>query len=221
MGGRSQGTDALSRRDRTIVERMGTLGRDAIILNVGCGVVRRLEKRAGDVRYLATDIRHLPKVDFISDATALPVADNSLDAVFALEIIEHVRSPAGVLAEINRVLRPGGTVFVSAPSLVPRHDLQDFWRFTAQGLGELCGSVFDDGDVEVFGGTFEALGYLGEYYLSCALHALGLSDRPHAVFTPFGYWLDRHNKWSSSETALHTLAFDLLYVGKARKTDES
>jgi SAM-dependent methyltransferase len=199
---------------------MGTLERDDVILNVGCGVVRRLEDRAGAVRYLATDIRHLPNVDFVSDATSLPIAEDSLDAVFALELIEHVPSPVGVLSEINRVLRPGGTVFVSAPSLVPRHDRSDFWRFTAQGLAELCANIFDDGDVQVFGGTFEALGYIGEYYLACVLHALGISDRPHEVFTPFGYWLDRHNKWSTSETALHTLAFDLLYVGKARKKDQ-
>ncbi len=38
-------------------------------------------------------------------------------------------------------------------------------------------------------------------------------DAVRRVFPAVGYWLDRHNRWSTSATALHTLAFDLLFVG--------
>jgi SAM-dependent methyltransferase len=43
-----------------------------------------------------------------------PFADGSLDAALFLDVIEHLR--VAVLAEIRRVLRPGGTLLVSAPN---------------------------------------------------------------------------------------------------------
>ena len=106
-------------------------------------------------------------MDFASDASRLPLADDSVDLLISLELLEHVPDPrGGGAAELARVLRPGGTVLISVPSAVPRHDHHDFWRFTAQGLDALCETSFDDGRVEVFGGTFETLGYLAAYYVS-------------------------------------------------------
>jgi hypothetical protein len=111
-------------------------------------------------------------------------------------------------------LKPGGTVVISVPSTVPRHDDNDYWRFTAQGLSQLCSGIFEEGEVSVFGGTFEALGYLAQYYTSLTFHRLKLPTyHLHQIFPPIGHWLDRHNSWSTSNTALHTLAFDLLFVG--------
>ena len=138
---------------------------EALVVNVGCGVVRRFEPVCTS-HYLATDLRVLPNVDFSSDASSLPVADRSVDMVLALELLEHVPDPTAVLREIARVLKPGGRVIVSVPSTVPRHDDNDYWRFTAQGLEQLGLTSFDHVEVHVFGGTFEALGYLAEYYTS-------------------------------------------------------
>jgi 2-polyprenyl-6-hydroxyphenyl methylase/3-demethylubiquinone-9 3-methyltransferase len=46
------------------------------------------------------------------DVTALPFADGCADVVVAGEILEHVRDVGTVVAELARVLRPGGTVVV-------------------------------------------------------------------------------------------------------------
>jgi len=51
------------------------------------------------------------------DADGLPFADGSFDMVTCLEVLEHVVSPDGLLAEIHRVLRPGGTCLISVPNL--------------------------------------------------------------------------------------------------------
>ncbi len=204
--------DAITRRDRFINDRLVGLGADSLVVNVGCGVVRRFEP-ACSARYIATDLRVIPSVDFASDATAIPLADNCVDAVIALELLEHVTHPLAVLRELARVLKPGGTVIVSVPSAVPRHDDHDYWRFTAEGLAQLGSEVFGHGDVHVFGGTFEALGYLLSYYIALVFHVVGLpSRRFRELFPSMGHWLDRRNDWSSSRTALHTLAFDLLFV---------
>ncbi len=207
---------AITRRDRFINEHLERLPEDAIVVNVGCGVVRRFEPDCS-CRYLATDLRVLSNVDFASDAARLPIADHSVDTVLSLELLEHVPQPHAVVEELGRILKPGGTVIVSVPSTVPRHDDHDYWRYTAEGLKQLCSGVFEDGEVEVFGGTFEALGYIAAYYLALVLHVIRIpSRRITQLFPTFGYWLDRKNSWSSSPTALHTIAFDLLFVGTTR-----
>ena len=184
------------------------------MLNAGCGTIRRFSSVCD--RYLATDLRVLDVVDFAADAGRLPILDGSIDFLISLELLEHVPEPAVVLREMARVLKPGGTVVISVPSAVPRHDEHDYWRFTAQGLDKLGAGAFEDGEVHVFGGTFEALGYLAEYYTALTLHVLHLpSRRLRQIFPSVGFWLDRRNRWSTSPTALHTLAFDLLFVGRA------
>ena len=151
-------------------------------------------------RYLATDLRVLANVDFASDATRIPLADHCVDTVVALELLEHVTHPAAVLHELARILKPGGTVIVSVPSAVPRHDDHDYWRFTAEGLAQLGSEVFGHGDVHVFGGTFEALGYLLSYYIALVFHVVGLpSRRFRELFPSVGHWLDRRNDWSLVE----------------------
>jgi 2-polyprenyl-3-methyl-5-hydroxy-6-metoxy-1,4-benzoquinol methylase len=52
----------------------------------------------------------------VQDSEALTFADASFDIVTCLEVIEHVSRPRVMLAEIARVLRPGGTLVLSCPS---------------------------------------------------------------------------------------------------------
>ena len=45
----------------------------------------------------------------------LPFADVSFDGVVLKDLLEHVADPVAVVAEVRRVLRPGGRVFASSP----------------------------------------------------------------------------------------------------------
>ncbi len=138
LGGNSAGDNghatALDRRDRFISEYLGLLPPESLVVNIGCGVLRRFEPEC-PLRYLASDLRVLPHVDFAAGAMSLPLADGSADAVIALEPLEHVPQPLTVLQEMSRVLKPGGRAIMSVPPTVPRHDDHDYWRFTAQGTG--------------------------------------------------------------------------------------
>jgi SAM-dependent methyltransferase len=54
-----------------------------------------------------------------ADALALPFDDGTFDAVLAAEILEHVPADEAAMAEIARVVRPGGHVAVTVPRWFP------------------------------------------------------------------------------------------------------
>ena len=53
------------------------------------------------------------------DATAMPFGNGAFDRVIAAEILEHVPLDQRALAEIARVLRPGGLLAVTVPAWLP------------------------------------------------------------------------------------------------------
>ncbi len=97
-------------------------------LEVACGpglVARRLAARVGEV--IGVDLtpamvakasaeaerEGIAKVRFeVGDATALPFEDASFDGAVTRFSLHHVPAPGRVLAEMARVVRPGGTVLV-------------------------------------------------------------------------------------------------------------
>src|SRR5215218_6548889 len=52
----------------------------------------------------------------VGDVAALDFADGEFDVVVCFEVIEHVEAPDAVLAELHRVLAPGGVLLVSSPN---------------------------------------------------------------------------------------------------------
>jgi SAM-dependent methyltransferase len=55
----------------------------------------------------------------LADALALPFPDASLDRVIASEVLEHIGDDQAAIAEIARVLRPGGLAVVTVPRWFP------------------------------------------------------------------------------------------------------
>jgi SAM-dependent methyltransferase len=53
------------------------------------------------------------------DAQRLPFANGAFDRVIASEVMEHIDDDDTAMAELTRVLRPGGTIAVTVPSLFP------------------------------------------------------------------------------------------------------
>lgn len=70
-------------------------------------------------------------LDLKADAARLPLAGGSYEAVLCSEVLEHVVDPRPVLAEIYRVLQPGGTALITVPFMFRQHaDPADYGRYT-------------------------------------------------------------------------------------------
>lgn len=73
--------------------------------------------------------------DLLAPAEDIPVADGHFDSVMMSEVLEHLPDPRLVLAEVHRVLRPGGRVVATMPFLFPVHgDPDDYQRWTPSRL---------------------------------------------------------------------------------------
>lgn len=78
-------------------------------------------------------------IDLYAYADAIPAESMSFDTVLCATVLEHVEEPARALAEMHRVLRPGGVLILTAPLFWHVHEPpRDFYRYTAYGLRYLC-----------------------------------------------------------------------------------
>ncbi len=77
------------------------------------------------------------RLDFLADARALPLADNTLDYLCSSHVLEHLADPLAALHEWHRVLRPGGCLYLVVPDkratfdvrralTPPEHVVRDF-----------------------------------------------------------------------------------------------
>ena len=94
--------------------------------------------------YVNLDIQRVPGVDVAADAELMPFPANLFQRVECDAVLEHVRSPERVIAEIARVLVPGGYAHLVTPFCHPFHEYpRDFRRFTLDGLKQLCDGTFE------------------------------------------------------------------------------
>ena len=110
-----------------------------VVLNVGGASVghgaQALHGNTGNVRVLCFDVYASPKTHFIADAHDIPLPDSSVDGVWIQAVLEHVLQPDRVVAEIHRVLKPGGIVYAEIPFMQTVHEgAYDFTRFTDTGV---------------------------------------------------------------------------------------
>ncbi len=112
-----------------------------VVLDVGCADALPRQLMSERVHYIGVDYYatavgwYGTKPDVFADARALPMPDHSVDHALLLDVLEHIRDPDRCIAELSRVLRPGGSLTVQAPFLYPVHDAPlDYHRWTRHGL---------------------------------------------------------------------------------------
>jgi SAM-dependent methyltransferase len=98
-------------------------------LNFGSGDTRPHD------RFINLDVQNVGAVDIVSDGSRIPLKDSSIDLLITQEVLEHIQDYQSALAEIERVLKPGGKVYCQLPFQIGFHPgPYDFRRFSRQGI---------------------------------------------------------------------------------------
>ncbi|MGH2721119.1 MAG: methyltransferase domain-containing protein [Actinomycetota bacterium] len=121
------GTRDVRRRRRLVREAIGAAPGERV-LDVGCGPgftsAELLDDVGAEGSLVGVDLSEdmlaiaasrctgRPATFRHADATSLPLPDRSFDAAVAVQVLEYVTDVGAALAEVRRVLRPGGRVLV-------------------------------------------------------------------------------------------------------------
>ena len=119
------------------------------VLDLGCGTGDSVDLfRALDpnVDWVGADVERSPEVatrtrtdaEFVTfDGERLPFGDGSFDLVYCKQVLEHVRPPDQLVAEVARVLRPGGWFAGSTSQLEAFHS-RSIFNPTPYGMAMLA-----------------------------------------------------------------------------------
>lgn len=143
------GQNNKSNRDIWLEKILNNIPRGYRILDVGAGELQ-YKKYCAHLNYISQDFKQYDgqgdkkglqkikwsqiKIDIVSDITFIPVDDSSFDAVMCVEVMEHIPDPIRALSELNRVLKPGGFLIITAPfcslsHYTPYHFYSGFNRY--------------------------------------------------------------------------------------------
>lgn len=186
--------------------RYGSLLRGEL-LDVGSGRFNRYRvccPNATSWKTLDVDDRWKP--DYVGSVESMPLPDASVDSVLCTQVLEHVAHPVQAVAEIFRVLKPGGAALITVPQWNELHEEpHDYFRYTKFGLTVL---------LEDAGFRIEALDQRGGYHSVLAQTIIRRwLDRyrpyerktmgyafflPCALLTKWAVWRDEHDRSEAS-----------------------
>ena len=145
-----------------------------LFLDAGCGEAKLRKRLPDGVTYVGLDgyagaqnneyANWMMRPDVVADVHHLPFRDETFATVALIHVLEHVREPLQVLAEIARVLKPGGQLFLDVPFLHEIHHApHDISRPTTYGLRFMTEKVgLEVVEIRPSGGYFRCLAHILE-----------------------------------------------------------
>jgi SAM-dependent methyltransferase len=129
------------------------------VLDLGCGIGHSFSalapRESVGIDRSAEALAGQDRATVVADMRELPFPDGSFASVLAVQSIEHVPDPDRVLAEVVRVLEPGGTAILVTPNRLEfarPDEIIDPYHFVEYAPGELralCAQLF--AEVELLG----------------------------------------------------------------------
>ena len=167
---------------------MGPFAANWLVERINRAYVQEAAGRYGRGRVLDAGCGRRPYAEFFSDYTGLefdrvryadapadvwgsgmelPFRDNAFATVFSSQVLEHVPEPWRMVAEMARVLEPGGHLILTAPHIWGLHEApHDYFRFTCYGLEHLARRVgLQPVEVRPMAGYWVTAGVRFCYYL--------------------------------------------------------
>ena len=123
------------------------------VLDIGCG--NKPYSGYFKCKYIGLDPFKETRADIIANAWKMPFADNEFDGIVSNQSLEHIQKINETIAEIKRILKPGGLEIITAPQTMKNHSKpvdskdselknfnnnsikywrNDYYRFTKFGL---------------------------------------------------------------------------------------
>jgi SAM-dependent methyltransferase len=130
-----------------------------VFLEFGDPQYRSFFKSEQIERYDILDVQPGPTVTIVADLQDCPqIEDNTYDVIICTQVLEHVPNPFKAVAELHRILKPGGHLIVTVPAAYPYHAVpRDYWRFTKDSLELLFNERFKDAQVTSYGNRLTAV----------------------------------------------------------------
>lgn len=171
------------------------------ILDLGCGPRdQAIPIEYLGHRYVGFDYTN-EKADFLADAHSIPFADATFDCVFSYAVFEHLHNPFIALAEVSRVLKPGGYFLGGLSQGEPFH--QSYFHCTPWGLSSLIYAIPGLTLKRMWPSvdTLKALSRIGRYPFVIR----SLLRRVDSIHRSFPFLAPRKMRWSRHEKCLDEL----------------
>lgn len=130
------------------------------LLDLGCGEVPLYGMYRAHVTSVtcvdwAGSLHGTRHADILTDLNeSCPMPDAAFDTVVCTDVIEHLRDPGRLFADVSRLLKPGGKLILSTPYLYPQHERpHDYFRCSDSALRLLATrSQLDVQELRPYGG---------------------------------------------------------------------
>jgi SAM-dependent methyltransferase len=200
---------------------------DATIFDIGSKEARGsygFGPPPADARIVCVDMVAGPGVDLVADAHDMHmVSTDSVDCVVTVSTLEHVRDPSKVVAEIYRILKPGGFVYINVPFVFPFHaDPDDFYRFSCNGIKLLC-QQFERLDSGFNRGPASTMHHLLVHFLAmlCCFNSRALYGINIDVFSWLLFWVKYLDAFLSRYSMANVIHTGTYFIGRKPDAAES
>jgi SAM-dependent methyltransferase len=118
------------KRDAVVADWLKRLPPGGVLLDAGAGP-QRLKPLCRHLKYISQDFAQYKggetfageqtagwdtsTIDIVSDISAIPLADSSVDHILCVEVFEHIPEPSAAIKEFHRLLTRGGSVLITTP----------------------------------------------------------------------------------------------------------
>jgi SAM-dependent methyltransferase len=220
----------LNERTEWVTRQLQNLPRGSLLLDAGCGsqqfrvfcdhlnykgqnfgqyVVDEKKMIGAEERDLGSGFEYqYGELDYVGDIWDINETDASFDAILCTEVFEHIPHPIETVKEFSRLIKPGGTLILTAPNACLRH-LDPYYYY----------SGFSDRWYENFltenGFEIEEIVPVGDYYswLAVEMARTGMANSlisKAILFPAFIYFFSK----KKTETSMNTLCMGYHVLAK-------